>query len=82
VTRRSTGLDYSSTPLGASGIESTFATVRLRQRVTKRLGSRVPCVTLIASFAALWASVSFRRGSLKISGVDLSTSRLAIRLMV
>jgi hypothetical protein len=34
-------------------IESTFATVRLRQRVTKRLGSRVPYVTLIASFAAL-----------------------------
>jgi hypothetical protein len=32
---------------------STFATVRLRQQVTKRLGSRVPYVTLIASFAAL-----------------------------
>jgi hypothetical protein len=30
-------------------IESTFATVQLRQRVTKRLGSRVPYVTLIAS---------------------------------
>jgi hypothetical protein len=74
------GLDYSSTPLGASEIESTFATVRLRQRVTKRLGSRGAVRNADRLVRGVVGVRELRRGSLKISGVDLSISRLAVRL--